>query len=171
MKVIQLLLVMLCATSFVKAQNDDMVKEWERAKAYTKEYLEAMPDKDYGFKPTKEMRSFAEQFLHLADANYAFIAAASGEKSPVEPFGAEKGKDKSKAAVMKVVMDSYDFAIEGIRKIPAAQMEEKINFFGKFEITKRVAVEKAFEHQTHHRGQTTVYLRLVGVTPPNEKLF
>jgi hypothetical protein len=30
---------------------------------------------------------------------------------------------------------------------------------------------KAFEHQTHHRGQATVYLRLKGVAPPNEMLF
>ena len=25
-----------------------------------------------------------------------------------------------------------------------------------------------FEHQTHHRGQTTIYLRLKGVEPPPE---
>lgn len=34
-----------------------------------------------------------------------------------------------------------------------------------------VGIGKAFEHQTHHRGQTTVYLRLKGITPPAEKLF
>ncbi|HET7002392.1 MAG TPA: DinB family protein [Puia sp.] len=30
---------------------------------------------------------------------------------------------------------------------------------------------KAFEHQAHHRGQTTIYIRLVGVKPKNERLF
>jgi len=30
---------------------------------------------------------------------------------------------------------------------------------------------KAFEHQTHHRGQTTIYIRLVGLKPPGERLF
>nr|WP_324497299.1 DinB family protein [Haliscomenobacter sp.] len=30
---------------------------------------------------------------------------------------------------------------------------------------------KAFEYQTHHRGQTTIYIRLLGIKPPNEKLF
>jgi uncharacterized damage-inducible protein DinB len=29
----------------------------------------------------------------------------------------------------------------------------------------------AFEHQTHHRGQTTIYIRLQGIRPPNERLF
>jgi uncharacterized damage-inducible protein DinB len=32
-------------------------------------------------------------------------------------------------------------------------------------------LNKCFEHQTHHRAQITVYLRLAGVTPPAEKLF
>ncbi|HKQ75853.1 MAG TPA: DinB family protein [Blastocatellia bacterium] len=26
----------------------------------------------------------------------------------------------------------------------------------------------AFEHQTHHRGQMTIYLRMKGITPPPE---
>jgi uncharacterized damage-inducible protein DinB len=39
------------------------------------------------------------------------------------------------------------------------------------EITASVAFNKAFEHQTHHRGQTVAYLRLKGVTPPGEMLF
>jgi uncharacterized damage-inducible protein DinB len=30
---------------------------------------------------------------------------------------------------------------------------------------------KTFEHQTHHRGQTTIYIRLLGIRPPQEKLF
>jgi uncharacterized damage-inducible protein DinB len=30
---------------------------------------------------------------------------------------------------------------------------------------------KTFEHQTHHRGQTTIYIRTQGIKPPQEKLF
>ena len=32
-------------------------------------------------------------------------------------------------------------------------------------------IMKAHEHQTHHRGQCTIYIRLQGVRPPAEKLF
>jgi uncharacterized damage-inducible protein DinB len=42
---------------------------------------------------------------------------------------------------------------------------------GTFDMSKRTALAKVFEHQAHHRGQTTVYLRLAGVKPPQEKLF
>jgi uncharacterized damage-inducible protein DinB len=51
-----------------------------------------------------------------------------------------------------------------------ARLQESTKFAGQ-ELTKATVISKAFEHQTHHRGQTVAYLRLKGVTPPAEKLF
>jgi uncharacterized damage-inducible protein DinB len=154
-----------------QASVEELVKEWERAKAYTKEYLEAMPESGYALKPTPDIRSFAEQMLHLSDANYGFVSAATGEKSPYGPGELEKSTDKSKANVTKIVLAGYDFVISGLKKMTPAQLNESIKLFGQFDMTKGMAISKCFEHQTHHRGQTTIYLRLAGVKPPNEKLF
>jgi uncharacterized damage-inducible protein DinB len=148
-----------------------MVKEWERAKAYTKEYLDAMPADKYGLKPTPDMRSFAGQMLHMTEANYGIAAASAGIESPVA-FGAlEKSPDQGKEAVIKAVMDGYDFVIKALREMDPGKMGESIKLFGRFDATRSVAFDKAFEHQTHHRGQTTVYIRLAGAKPPQEKLF
>lgn len=149
----------------------DIVKEWERAKAYTKEYLEAMPETGYALKPTPEMRSFAEQMLHLTDGNYSFASAATGEKSPIGMGEAEKSTDKSKANVTTQVLAGYDFVINSIKKLTPEQLNETVKLFGQFEMSRSVALNKGFEHQTHHRGQTTVYIRLAGAKPPQEKLF
>jgi uncharacterized damage-inducible protein DinB len=150
---------------------NDMVKEWERAKAYTKEYLDAMPADKYALKPTPEMRSFADQMLHLADGNFGIAAAAAGIQSPIAFGAAEKSADKSKAAVTKQLMDSYDFVIKTIAGMKPAQMGEEVKLFDRFVLTRSVALAKVFEHQTHHRGQATVYIRMAGATPPPEKLF
>ena len=40
-----------------------------------------------------------------------------------------------------------------------------------FEATKFALMNKTFEHQAHHRGQTTIYIRLQGIKPPEEKLL
>src|SRR5215475_8779824 len=117
-----------------------LVTDWTRARDYTKEYLDAMPEEGLSFKPTPDIRSFAEQMLHLANANFLFISTATGATNP------QQGKNLEK-------------------------MDEPIKLFNRFDATRGVALEKAFEHQTHHRGQTTIYLRLKGVTPPGEKLF
>ena len=42
-----------------------MAKDWERAKAYTIDYLNTMPADKYSFKAVDSIRSFAQQMLHL----------------------------------------------------------------------------------------------------------
>ena len=166
----------LCLVAFsqlgrAQTKTAELVKEWERSKAYTKEYLDAMPEDKYGFKPTPEIRSFAEQNQHLADANYGLAAAATGTKNPIPQGSLEKSTDKSKANVTKQVMASYDFVIGLIKNMTDAQLDEHIKLFGNYDMAKATALNKVLEHQAHHRGQTTVYLRLAGVKPPQEKLF
>jgi uncharacterized damage-inducible protein DinB len=130
-----------------------------------------MPADKYALKPTPEMRSFADQMLHLADGNFGIAAAAAGIQSPIAFGAAEKSTDKSKAAVTKQLMDSYDFVIKTISGMKPAQMGEEVKLFDRFVLTRSVALAKVFEHQTHHRGQATVYIRMAGATPPPEKLF
>lgn len=157
----------------IQAQTpiDQMIKDWERAKAYTKEYLDAMPAESYGLKPTAEMRSFAQQMLHLTDANYGFASAATGVASPIGIGESEKSADQSKENVTKLVLAGYDFVINSVKTMTPAQLEEATKLFGQFDMSLETALSKCFEHQTHHRGQTTVYMRLAGATPPQEKLF
>ena len=172
-------LALIFVSSSVSAQftQPQLVAEWQRAKTYTKAYLDAMPEDGYGFKPTPEIRSFAQQMLHIADANYIFATVASDKPNPIgETFATphnlnEKTVPPTKEAVTKAVMDSYDWVISTLQNMTLSQLQE-ITKFGKHDnITRGGLYGKAFEHQTHERGQTTIYLRLKGVTPPAEQLF
>jgi uncharacterized damage-inducible protein DinB len=150
----------------------ETASDWERAKAYTLEYLNASTDEVINFKPTADMRTFGQQMLHIAEANYGFASAASGKANPVAFGSLEKSdKYKTKDAVTKEVMASYDFVIAATKEMTEPKMGEMIKLFNTFDLSRGSAMVKAFEHQTHHRGQTTVYLRLKGITPPQEKLF
>ena len=151
---------------------DQMVADWERAKTYTKAYLDASTDEVVNFKPTPEMRTFGQQMLHIAEANYGFCSAATGKASPISRGALEKSDQyKTKAELTKAVMDSYDFVIAAVKETNEQKMGEQIKVFERFDMSRELAITKCFEHQTHHRGQTTVYLRLKGITPPNEMLF
>lgn len=165
------LVLVTCSSLYAQTSIESKLKDWERAKTFTKEYLDAMPESGYSLKPTPEMRSFADQMLHLTDANYGFTAAITGEKSPVGPGASEKAADKSKASVTKMVMDSYDYVMASLRKMTQAQLNENVKIFGRFDMKRNEAINKCFEHQTHHRGQTTVYIRMAGAKPPQERLF
>ena len=63
---------------FPGGRVDALAAEWTRAKNWTKEYLDKMPEDGLAFKPTPEVRSFAEQMLHLASANFFYGATATG---------------------------------------------------------------------------------------------
>lgn len=153
------------------ASQTQMLADWKRAKEYTKEYLDAMPEDGTSYKPNPEVRSFAEQMLHIASANFAFGSSASGKTNPYEGKKLETMNEfKTKAALSKIVLESYDFMTNALQGTAEASMGEKIKLFG-MDITKELAFSKAFEHQTHHRGQTTLYLRMKGVKPLAEKLF
>jgi uncharacterized damage-inducible protein DinB len=150
-----------------------LVAEWTRAKDYTKEYLDVMSEDGLGLKPTPDIRSFAEQMLHLTAGFYFFAKPVFGVDSPVADVrGLEKVEklNKSKAELTKAVMDGYDFVLAQIKTLTPAKLDETVTVFGT-KMPRHVAIAKAFEHQTHHRGQTTIYIRMKGLKPPNERLF
>jgi uncharacterized damage-inducible protein DinB len=166
-----LVLTFVTGSAFAQFTQSQMVVEWQRAKTYTRAYLDAMPADGYNFKPTPEIRSFAEQMLHLASDNYGFAAFASGRPNPIADSSLEKIVGPTKEGTTKLVMDSYDFMISTLQNMTAGQMNELVKRRNGQEISRSNLFGKGFEHQTHHRGQTTIYLRLKGVTPPNEMLF
>jgi uncharacterized damage-inducible protein DinB len=186
-KAMQLLCVLFAAALFsasVFAQSDakkpaddkraPVVKEtefnWKRAKKWTLDYIDAMPENAFSFKPTPEVRSFAEQMLHLAFWNFGLVEGISGKANPYgkKQEDLEKREEmKTKAAVRKVIAESYDNILAAFAGLDEAKLLEQASFFNT-KMTRLGILAIALDHQTHHRGQTTVYLRLKGVTPPPE---
>ncbi len=149
-----------------------MVKDWERAKAYTIDYLNTMPADKYSFKAVDSIRSFAQQMLHLSQGN-CFLMSFGTDQEP--PSFAKSDLEHSptaqqKDSVMYYVTASYDYCINSVKNSDTKKWGDKKKVFG-FEETHFALMNKAFEHQTHHRGQTTIYIRLQGIKPPEEKLF
>ena len=150
--------------------RDVLHKIMANAKAYTERYLNAMPADGYDFKPTPDVRSFAHQMLHLADANYYFISIACGKPVSAGQLPLEQTVPPTKAATIKATLDSYDYIIAALHEITQDQLLETVKF-GDLETPKLAAFGKAFEHQAHHRGQTAIYLRLKGITAPEGVIY
>src|ERR1700756_65513 len=124
-----LALSVVSSPAFAQFTQSQLVAEWQRAKAYTKAYLDAMPEDGYAYKPTPEIRSFAQQMLHLADGNYLFASMASGKANPMgvtlpKHDVVEKGTAQTKEATAKAVMDSYDFVINTLQEMTPEQLQE-----------------------------------------------
>ncbi len=60
--------------AFVQATiHGDLTKDWAEQKALLVGIANAMPDDEYGFKPTPAQRSFGEHVLHIAQVNMMLI--------------------------------------------------------------------------------------------------
>ena len=147
------------------------VRDWERAKSYTLDYLNTMPADKYSFKAVDSIRSFAQQMLHLASGNVNLISVATGEKATFPGAGIENRPGaQTKDSVVYYVTQSYDFAIQSVKNLDPNKLGELTGPPAR-RTSRYVWLWKAFEHQTHHRGQATIYIRLQGIRPPNERLF
>src|SRR5512138_998795 len=67
---------------------------------------EDFPEDKYDFKPTPAQRSFAEQLLHAAGANYYFTNAAMGIKLPAAE-DPKRDQYKTKAGIVAFVKKSF----------------------------------------------------------------
>ena len=179
MAVLFLSLFILVTPSIVNAQlsaediKAQMVKEWERSKAYTIDYMNSMPANKYSFKAMDSIRSFAQQMLHIAGGNVFLMMNATGQP-PLSwlSFDLEnRTTAQKKDSVMYYVTTSYDYCINAVKNLDVNKWSEKIKMFNTYEETRFALMNKTFEHQGHHRGQTTIYIRLQGITPPQERLF
>ena len=171
-------LFVMSSKCFAQAPTDEdirsqMIKDWERGKGYTIDYLNTMPANKYTFKPVDSIRSFAQQMLHLAAGNVFLMSTATGgSMSPwVMSDPEHRPSAHNKDSVMYYLKASYDYCIDAVKNFDMSKWAEKQKIFGMFEVTRLALMNKAFEHQTHHRGQTTIYIRLQGIKPPEERLF
>ena len=155
--------------------NEDIraqfIQDWERAKAYTVDYLNTVPADKYFFKATDSIRTFAQHMLHLAQSSVNIMAPLAGMQNVTgEKILEERKTAQTKDSVMYWVVTSYDFFIRGLKTMDMTALNKKVKLYN-WEETTYAWLLKAFEHQTHHRAQTTIYIRLLGLHPPQERLF
>jgi uncharacterized damage-inducible protein DinB len=131
------------------------------------EAAESMPAEDYAFKPTPEVRSFAELVGHVANANFFFCAQARGEKSPAT---ANYEKVSDKAALVKGVNESLAYCDGAYAAVTDANFMDLVKIAGGQgggETRRGAMLMFNTTHNNEHYGNIIVYLRLKGRVPPS----
>ncbi len=132
---------------------------------------EKMPAEDYAFRPTPEIRSYAELIAHVADANYAFCSASRVEKNPDLKIEAAVKKDaaaKSKAALVAALTASFAYCDEAYAALSEANGTEVVKFFGG-ERARLGVLSFNTSHTFEHYGNIVTYLRMKKIVPPSSE--
>jgi uncharacterized damage-inducible protein DinB len=120
---------------------------------------EAMPESKYSFRPTKDVRSFAEILDHVADISFILSSGAKGEATPSSPHAADS-KTKMKAR-LKGAFEYSDGMYSGFTD---AHLNDPADFFG-FKTNKMFILTQLANHDALHYGNLVTYLRLNGLEP------
>jgi uncharacterized damage-inducible protein DinB len=124
---------------------------------------EKVPEDVWSFKPTPEVRSFAQLIGHVADSHYSICGAAGGEKPP------QSGIEKSvtgKAALTKALNDSIAFCDKVIAGMDDKKGMEVTKFFTG-PSTRLGVLSFNTAHSYEHYGNLVTYMRLKGIVPPS----
>src|SRR5215469_3950099 len=130
---------------------------------------EDFPEDKYDLKPNPSQRSFAEQLLHVAGANYFFINPVMGQKPPA---GEDPKRDqyKTKADVVAFVKKSFSDGAAAIQSKGDKGLSDTI--VDSFANQKVRVIDYAYgfiEHGGEHYGQLVVYYRVAGLVPPESR--
>ncbi|MGA9967731.1 MAG: DinB family protein [Terriglobales bacterium] len=130
---------------------------------------EDFPEDKYDFKPTPAQRTFAEQLLHAAGANYFFTNLTLGEKPPAEE-DPKRDQYKTKADVVAFVKKSYADGAAAIKAKGDKGMNDLITDPDSHQQTRIYDEAYGFiEHSGEHYGQLAVYYRVAGLVPPESR--
>ncbi|HEY2821287.1 MAG TPA: DinB family protein [Candidatus Acidoferrum sp.] len=124
-----------------------------------------MPEDNYSFKPTPEVRSFGQLVGHVADASYMFCSQASGET--VAPKNIEKTKT-SKADLVAALKDAVAYCNKSYESMTDAKGSQMIKIFG-FDLAKLTVYSINTAHTDEHYGNMVTYMRLKGIVPPTSE--
>ncbi len=140
---------------------------------------EKMPEENYGFKPTPDVRSFGEILGHVANTHYNYCSRIKGEKNPNE--GTDLEKKTAKADLVKALKDSIDYcsavyadmtdgkALEPLAPPSAPATAAPPQAARPAPMPRFRLLLGNVTHDQEHYGNLVTYLRLKGLVPPSSE--
>ncbi len=141
----------------IKARYDNIKRDIVEA-------AEAVPEPEYAFKPTPQVRSFGQLIAHIADTQNYFCATADGS-NPTYADTLEKTVT-SKADLVKALNASVVKCDDVYAKTDAANALSLVKA-GKGDALRGMLLLDNVSHDNEHYGNIVTYMRLKGHVPPS----
>ena len=137
---------------------------------------EKMSAADYSYRPTPEVRSFAQLVAHIADTQYLFCSSARNEPNPNgkgndgEALAPGDPSDRietslgSKAELVAALREVFAYCDPVFEVLVDAEWGDRVRLVG-HDRTKASPLTLTLVHLWEHYGNMVTYMRLRGVVP------
>lgn len=152
---------------------DPIIGGWREVRAGLIDEVSQIPADKFSFRAAEGMRSVAELLQHLVESQKFLVGeACRPDTNLLRKSFAENIKDyapdvrnaNDKEAIIAMLQTAMDDCEKQLRE-HADEMKNTMKRFDGKEMTKLGFMSFAIAHEMYHRGQLTVYVRLLGIEP------
>lgn len=143
--------------------SNEVTRSYTGVKNNILKAAEKMPEEDYGFKPTPDIRSFGALVAHIADSQTRVCNVLRGETKT----GTASSK-AAKADILAALKNSFADCDSAYASLTDSTAKEMIKF-GRGESSRMGILVRNVIHDNEEYGYMAVYLRLKGIVPPSSE--
>src|SRR5580693_3094140 len=162
-----LVITVLAGAVGLKAQSNPLSADAKGDYASIKNILlksaDKMPEENYSFRTTPQVRTYGEMIAHIADVQTMLCSTAMGQPT----HGTAAGKT-SKADLSAALKASFDTCDPVYNEMTDAQGTQTVKMFG-HDKTKIGVLFFNVEHDNEMYGQMVAYMRIKGIVPPSSE--
>lgn len=144
--------------------RDMIVETLQGDLTMTLSMVDSMPDRLLRYRPTPDVRDFAQQIDHVA-TSAAFLVSQFVVQRRTPALGDSTSYLNDKAGLRAVVNSAFDYCIDQLDSLSDNALLEPTRIFGN-EVPKWRVFMMVHSHDVWTLGQTVPYFRLNGMPPP-----
>ena len=158
---------------------ENIIESWKEVRNGLIDEANQIPADKFSFQPAPDSRSVGQLLQHLVESQKFLVGEASRPDTNLmrQSFaahikqyapGVREVNDKDELLnLLRATMDESEAKLRGA----ADEMKNSMKRFDGKEMTKLAFMSFAIAHEMYHRGQLTVYERLLGIEPALTQRF
>lgn len=153
---------------------EEALESWEDARKGVIDEAENIPADRYSFRPADGVRSVGELVAHILEVSELMVGELTREDTDLQrapwpqllEMHAGDVKDlREKDDLLAASRTTLDRGIERFRKVGELHMLQFITRFDGRKGTRLAWMHHAIAQEMYHRGQLTLYARMLGIEP------
>lgn len=158
-------LTLACAAYAQNAPSaaNEAKQAYNRVKTVLTKAAEKIPEEDYSFKATPDVRAMGAVIGHIADAQGMMCSVAAGVPRPASSSG-----KTAKADLVSALEASFSVCDKAVDSLTDANALESVGS-GRMQRTRIGSIYGMIIHSNEEYGYLAVYMRLKGIVPPSSE--
>lgn len=152
-------------TSNISALKKDVLAQMAVVSDKYLQLAGAVPADKFTWRPAPGVRSIAEVFLHVSNAQYLFGANIGVKAPPGYDYATFEKTTTDKAQVIAMMRAAFTAMSAAIQALPDNSGDAAFKLLNE-DFTNRKLLVRETDHNAEHLGQSIAYARVNGIVPP-----